>query len=194
MWSMTRLGEPKPLDGMIELDGDSLRRITTDDLPALMRLRDSAPPNLFELPGSPAQLTAFLEALDRRPWSMPLLCCRRGRPTGVCLMNVGQLKNLNAYLVALFEEPATAERLLGLYIRQAFWAYPLHRLYAQLARHDELQPHIDLLRRSGFQSEGVLVAHINPGGADAADAVVLGLLREEFDGWCAENEPRLSLT
>jgi hypothetical protein len=107
-------------------------------------------------------------------------------------MNVGQLKNLNAYLVFLFEQPATAERLLALYIRQAFWAYPLHRLYAQLPSRLDVQPHIDLLLRSGFKHEGVFRGHIDVADKPV-DALVLGMLRDEFDAWCAQSDPRLSL-
>jgi hypothetical protein len=108
-------------------------------------------------------------------------------------LNVGQPKNLNAYLVAVFEEPASADRLLALYIRQVFWAYPLRRLYSQLPQSVEVKPYIDLLLRTGFQGEGILAGHIEAGNAKAMDAIALGMLREEFDSWCAINEPRLSL-
>lgn len=121
-----------------------------------------------------------------------MLRCHQGKPSGLYVMNVSQLKNLNAYLVALFEQAATAEHLLALYIRQAFWAYPLHRLYAQLPSRLEVQPHIDLLMGCGFKREGVLRGHIEV-AHKAVDAVVLGLLRDDFDAWCMQNEPRLSL-
>lgn len=192
MGSMTRLIQSKPFEGMIELDGDSLRGLTTDDLPALMRLREATPTDVFELPGSAQELAGFLEVLAKKPWSLPMLCCHHGKPSGLCLMSVGQLKNLNAYLVALFEQPAAAERLLVLYIRQAFWAYPLHRLYVQLPSRAEVQPHIELLLRSGFRREGVMRGHIGVAGKPV-DVEVLGMLRAEFDAWCATGEPRLSL-
>jgi len=190
---MTRVINPKASSGMIELDGDSLRIPTTDDLPAILRLRDITRRELFEIPSSAAELAGFLEALAKKTWSLPMLCCHLGLPSGLCLMNLGQLKNLNANLVALFEEPATAQRLLALYVRQAFWAFPLHRLYAQLPISVESHPHIDLLLRTGFKDEGVLVGHIEVADSQPLDAVVLGILRDEFDEWCANNEPRLSL-
>lgn len=184
--------QSKPFEGLVELDGDSLRALTADDLPAMVRLREATPHDVFDVPSSAEGLAGFLDVLARKPWSLPMLCCHQGKPSGLCLMNVGQLKNLNAYLIALFEQPATAERLLALYIRQAFWAYPLHRLYVQLPSRLEVQPHIELLLRSGFRREGVLRGHI--ASADKPlDAIVLGLLRDEFDAWCAKNEPSLSL-
>jgi len=38
----------------------------------------------------------------------------------------------------------------------------------------------------------VLAGHAEVGGRPV-DVVVLGLLRDEFDVWCATNDPRLSL-
>jgi len=178
--------------GLIELEGDSIRSLGTDDLPALMRLRETIPDELFHLPGTATELTGFLGFLANKPWSLPMMCGRHGTPFGLCLLNVQQLKHLNAYLVALFETPATAHRSLALYIRQVFWFYPLHRLYAQLPSLPEMQPHIDLLAGVGFQREGVLAGHAEVGGRPV-DVVVLGLLRDEFDVWCATNDPRLSL-
>jgi hypothetical protein len=189
---MTVAQQSRAFEGMIELGGDSLRRLTADDLPAVLRLREATPLDLFALPSSQSELAGFLELLAKKPWSLPMLCYHEAVATGLCFMNLGQLKNLNAYLIALFERPATSERLLALYVRQAFWSYPLHRLYAQLPSRPDVQPHIDLLLGSGFSREGTLERHIEAAG-QPLDAVVLGLLRDEFDAWCAQNEPKLSL-
>jgi hypothetical protein len=189
---MTRGTKPNPAQGLMERDGDSLRVLTVDDLPAVLRLRQATPPELFELPGSPAELGGFVHGLANKPWSLPMLCCQDGEPVGLCLMSVAQLKNLNAYLVAVFEKPAAATGALALYVRHAFWSYPLHRLYAQLPSTREVEPHAELYSRAGFRREGVLVKHI--AAADGPiDAVVLGILRGEFDAWCAGNRPELSL-
>jgi hypothetical protein len=189
---MTASTPSKAFDGLINLDGDSLRRLTSDDLPAVLRLREAAPGEMFHLPVGAAELAAFMDYLANRRWSMPMLCCHEGKPSGLCLMSMGQLKNLNSYLVPLFEQPATAERMLALYLRQAFWAFPLHRLYTQLPKTLEVEPHIDLLRRCGFKDEGRLVGHLEIKGRPV-DVAVFGLLRGEFDAWCATNDPRLSL-
>ena len=107
-------------------------------------------------------------------------------------MNVAQLKNLNAYLVALFSRPADAVLPLALYIRHAFWSYPLHRLYSQLPSLPELLPHREALMAVGFKNEGSLVAHIATADGPV-DAVAVGLLRDEFNQWSKQNEPRLVL-
>lgn len=176
----------------MELDGDSLRGLSSDDLPALLRLRAAGPADVFELPGSPAETDGFFQALAQRPWSLPMLCSHDGEPVGLCLMSVAQLRNLNAYLVALFAEPAVATGLLALYIRHAFWSFPLHRLYVHVPTVKEFKPYEDLYSSVGFRSEGVLTAHI-PIGSGRGDAMVLGVLRDEFEAWCAANRPELSL-
>jgi hypothetical protein len=189
---MTVADQSRPFEGMIEVDGDSIRRLTAADLPALLRLREVTPRNHFDLPGTPSELAGFLDLLAKKPWSLPMLCCHEAKATGLCLMNLGQLKNLNAYLIALFEQPSTSTRLLALYIRQAFWSYPLHRLYTQLPSTPEMQPHIEMLVRTGFKREGTLERHIEATDK-LVDVDVLGLLRSDFDAWCTQNEPKLSL-
>jgi hypothetical protein len=192
MWFVTNATRPKAPRGLIELDGNSIRALTSDDLPALLSLRRTTPRDVFHIPTNQEGLDGFLDFMANKPWSLPMMCMRNGSPSGLCLMNVGQLKHLNAYLVALFEEPSSADRLLALYIRQAFWLFPLHRLNAQLPSRPEVQPHIDLLLRAGFQNEGVLKGHIEVDG-QLSNVVVLGMLRDDFDAWCAINDPRLSL-
>jgi hypothetical protein len=189
---VTSATRPKAPPGLIELDGDSIRALSSDDLPALLRLRAATPEDVFHVPSSQEGLDRFIDFMTNKPWSLAMMCLRQGSPSGLCLMNVGQLKHLNAYLVALFEEPSAADRLLALYIRQAFWLYPLHRLNVQLPSRPDLQPHIDLLLRAGFQREGVLEGHIEVDG-QPSNVVVLGMLREDFDAWCAIDDPRLSL-
>lgn len=189
---MTRGTKPIAAQGLTELGRESLRVLTADDLPAVLRLRKLAPPEMFEVPGSAAELGGFIEGLAKKPWSLPMLCCQDDEPVGLCLMSAGQLKNLNAYLVAVFEEPGTATDALALYIRHAFWTYPLHRLYAQLPSTPAVKAHVALYSGAGFVGEGVLVGHIaTPEGP--VDAFVLGMLRDEFDAWCASNRPELSL-
>jgi hypothetical protein len=190
---MTKIGEPAAAQGLMEVGGDSLRMLAADDFPAIQKLRETAPPEIFDLPGTSGEFAGFFEGLMRKPWSMPMLCCQAAEPVGACLMTVGQLKNLNAYLVAVFDEPVSAVGALALYIRHCFWSFPLHRIYTQLAMTQAVKPHIDLLLRAGFKLEGTLVGHIS--SADGPlDAVVVAILRDEFEGWCLENRPELSLT
>jgi hypothetical protein len=189
---MTGRLKSDPAEGLLSLNGESIRALTIEDLVAVRRLRDVTPPGLFALPGSAAELGAFIEGLAKKPWSMPMICSRDGEPVGLCLMSMAQLKNLNAYLVAVFAEPASSTGSLALYIRHAFWSYPLHRLYTQLPVNPFLKPQAELFARAGFMREGVLVKHVAaPDGP--IDAESFGLVRVEFDEWCSKHRPELSL-
>jgi RimJ/RimL family protein N-acetyltransferase len=190
---MTERLRSDPAEGLLDLEGESIRALTIQDIDALRRLRDVTPAELFALPGSVAELGAFIEGLGKKAWSMPMICSRDGEPVGLCLMSMAQLKNLNAYLVALFAEPASSTVSLALYMRHAFWSYPLHRLYTQLPVTPALRPHAELFARAGFMREGVLVKHVAaPDGP--IDAESFGLVRGEFDEWCTRHRPELSLT
>lgn len=189
---MTGRLKSAPAEGLLSLHRDSIQALTVQDLVVVRRLREVTPPGLFALPGSAAELGAFIEGLGKKPWSMPMICSRDGQPVGLCLMSMAQLKNLNAYLVAVFAEPASSAVSLALYIRHAFWSYPLHRLYTQLPVNPVLKPHAELFARAGFIHEGVLVKHVAaPDGP--IDAESFGLVRGEFDEWCSEHQPELSL-
>ena len=155
-------------------------------------LQPSTPADIFELPDSDHAFRTFIADLGAKPWSLPFVCLRAAAPIGVCFMSVAQLKNLNAYLVALFSEPADAAVPLALYIRHAFWSFPLHRLYAHVPALAADIAHAEALLRVGFQHEGVLAAHV-PAPDGPQDAIVLGLLREEFNVWCEQNQPGLAL-
>jgi len=48
------------------------------------------------------------------------------------------------------------------------------------------------LERVGFEHEGILSAHVES-AEGPQDAIVVGLLRDEFNLWCEQNEPRLAL-
>jgi hypothetical protein len=184
--------KPKPAAGFLELDTCSLRRLTAHDWPIIKHLGDNAPADVFELPRTEAGLDGFVADLTGKAWSLPLLSFDNGNPIGLCFMSITQVKDLNAYLVALFTKPAESRKALALYIRHAFWSYPLHRLYTQLPSSTVTAAHIDLLTSCGFEREGILREHITTDG-DPQDAVVMGLLRDEFESWCVETEPRLSL-
>jgi hypothetical protein len=177
---------------VLELDGFSIHPLGADDFPHVSSLQRSIPPDVFQLPRTEQAYRAFMADLARKPWSLPFVCARAGEPLGICFMSVAQVKNLNAYLVALFSEPAASTLPLALYIRHAFWTFPLHRLYAQLPALNTVVPQMENLIQVGFKREGMLVAHV--AGADGPeDAIVVGLLRNEFDLWCEQNEPRLAL-
>jgi RimJ/RimL family protein N-acetyltransferase len=135
----------------------------------------------------------FLGRLSKLPWSLPCACLVDGRAIGVCFMRVPQLKHLSAYLVPLFADAGAAHRPLALYMRHAFWTFPLHKLYTHVPAHESAEPYASLLRRAGFREEGTLKDHAVAGDR-TIDALLFGLLRAEFDAWCAAHEPRLLLS
>jgi RimJ/RimL family protein N-acetyltransferase len=188
----TATTNPKPAAGFLELDTYSLRRLTARDWPIIRHLGDHTPADFFELPRTEPLFDDFVADLAGKTWSLPLLAFDNGEPIGFCFLSILQVKDLNAYLIALFTEPAKSGKALALYIRHAFWSYPLHRLYTQLPSSAMTAAHIGLLTSGGFEREGVLREHITTDG-DPRDAVVLGILRDEFEAWCVETEPRLSL-
>jgi hypothetical protein len=181
-----------PAVGLLELGDFSIRALGAEDFPTVRPLIETTPRELFELPSTDAAFRVLLDELARKPWSLPFGCFREGEPVGICFMNVAQVKNLNAYLVALLSMPAESTVPLALYIRHAFWSFPLHRLYAHLPVSAAVSPHQQALERVGFQHEGLLIAHaVALGGPQ--DVMVAGLLRDEFTAWCKQNQPELAL-
>jgi hypothetical protein len=178
---------------LLELDEWSLRPLSAADYPLVEALRERVPADVFRLPPSPERFRGFLQAIGARPWSQPLACLREGEPFGLCFTNLAQVKNLNAYLVALFVEAEGAGRPIALYARHLFWNYPIHRFNAQFPLRAETDALLRAHEAAGFQREGVFVRHL----ADAAgehDVAVLGLLRADLDAWVTAHEPRLALT
>ena len=192
MWSVRDPHESNASAGILELGDFSIRALGAEDFGLVRALQPSTPADIFELPESDHAFRAFIADLGAKPWSLPFVCLRAAVPIGVCFMSVAQLKNLNAYLVAVFSDPADAAVPLALYIRHAFWSFPLHRLYAHVPALAAAIAHAEALARVGFKHEGVLAAHV-PSPDGPQDAIVLGLLREEFNVWCAQNQPALAL-
>ncbi len=176
----------------MRLDAYSIRPLGTDDFDVVQPVLAAVPAGVFQVPRAESGFRSFVGGLSRRPWALPFACFENRTAAGLCFMNVGQLKHLNAYLVALFLNPSSAALPLALYIRHAFWSFPLHRLYAHVPASAAAQPYVAALLNTGFKQEGVLVAHIANGDAPA-DVIVFGLLRDEFGSWCRDNEPRLYL-
>ena len=131
----------------------------------------------------------FLAAARAEPWSTPMLLLDEGEPVGTAMIAAGDPQNRNGRLVALAKEPQRCGRALALYLRQAFWSHPLHRLYAVVpANLPQTRRYADLLVGCGFVGEGRLLDHLVV-QARVLDLDVYGLLRPEFDAWCEANEP-----
>jgi len=177
----------------MKLDGCSLRPLGLEDFELVRPVLHAVPPALFQVPQVEAGYRHFLGRLSKLPWSLPCACFADARLIGLCFMQVGQLRNLSAYLVAAFAEADEAGVALALYVRHAFWTYPLNKLYTHVPDHPASRPYAATLTNSGFQQEGKLVAHVTAGD-QAHDALLFGLLRKDFETWSARHEPRLLLS
>jgi len=176
----------------MRLQAYSIRSLGLDDFSLVQPVLEAVPRELFAVPRIDKGYRAFVAGMSRMPWAMPYVCLDGGNAAAVCFLNVPQPKHLSAFLVALLARPSEAGLPLALYIRHAFWSYPLHRLFTHVPALPDSEPYRDALLGVGFKREGVLAAHVTTEGGPR-DAMVLGLLRDEFMSWCATNEPSLQL-
>jgi hypothetical protein len=183
-----RPGRPSP--AVLELDGFAWRTAGPSDAPALEALAARSTNRvLFSLPASEAE---FAARMGRAGFRTPMLCLRGSKPFGAAATNLRNNRSLNLRLVCFFADPARAALPLAAYVRHLFWSLPLHRVYSQLPVVGGATAYVRLLKRAGFQEEGVVHGHAVIGGRPR-DLAVLGVLREEFENWCRENEKRLAL-
>jgi len=147
---------------------------------------------VLDFPADADTVAAAITSIAREPWSLPLGAVRDGELVGVATTALANLKSLNAGFTALFVDPPSAKLPLAMMVRHLFWTFPLHRLYAHIPAMDLTQEYVDLLTSVGFINEGRLVDHAVIGG-QPFDMVTLGLLRPDFERWCAAHEPRLDL-
>jgi len=178
--------------GILELGSVSLRPLAGADYTTVEPILRVTPSEVLELPPSEAAFRGLLERVSRHPWGLPMLCFDGAEPVAAFMLALPSPKNLNASVVALAIEPASSATMLALYLRHAFWSFPLHRIFAEVPLTPASAPHESLYVAAGFQREGVFRAHYFAGDAPA-DVSVLGLLRAEFDAWCAVHEPAISL-
>lgn len=144
---------------------------------------------LFTLPESEGEFAVRLSGTGLR---FPMLCTRDSRPCGAAVLGTRSTRDLNAMISCFFIEPSESTLPLAAYVRHVFWMQPLHRLFAQMPMVEGSADYVRLLTGVGFIEEGVVAKHALIGG-EAVDVVILGLLRRDFERWCTEKEPRLSL-
>jgi hypothetical protein len=179
-----------PSPAVLEIDGFSWRFAGPSDAPSLELLAArSSHRTLFNLPGSEREFEARVGWPGFR---IPMLCLRGSKPVGAAATDRRNHRSLNLRLICFFAEPARAAVPLAAYVRHLFWSLPLHRVYAQLPMVGGATAYVRLLKNAGFQEEGVVRGYAMVGGRPR-DLAVLGVLREEFETWCSENEKRLAL-
>ncbi len=183
--------------------GDSPRRPVLSSGPDALRLLSAADRDLVSslyvaganpLVVEPLAVTSgtFLDWLHNQLWSLPMALTRVGEPVGVAFTLGANVQNLNARLVLLARDPVLCTKLLPMYVRHVFWSFPVHRLYVQCPGDPSVAPYAELFRSSGFAAEGCLKGHQGMAGR-YLDVLLFGLLRPDFERWCAEHEPALAL-
>lgn len=148
---------------------------------------------LIDLGRDEEEVARVLAQLARAPWALSLAVLRGAECVGMATTGLANLRSMNASILGMFVDPPSAGPALALCIRHLFWNFPLHRIHTQVPLLDLTREYVDLYRAVGFEDEGRLHDHALVGG-QAFDAAVLGLLRPEFEAWCAAHEPRLALT
>ena len=184
--------QPAAAKAVTRLDRFVLRPLGVDDFAIVEPVLARVPAEVFSVPRLEEGFRSFVGRISRVPWTLPCICFAEGNPAAVFFLIVPEYRHLNAYLVALMGIPGDALPALGLYARHAFWSYPLHRLYSHVPALPAAAAYVDAFTTAGFTNEGRLVDHVMT-DQGPADAVVVGLLRDEFSKWCEMREPRLSL-
>lgn len=179
---------PKP--AVLGIDGFAWRAAGPSDAPALEGLAAHAKNRLlFNLPESQE---AFEAAVGWPGFRLPMLCLRDSKPIGAAATSLRNNHNQNLRLIGFFADPVRAALPLAAYVRHLFWMLPLHRVYCQFPMVVGAATYVRMLKEAGFQEEGMIHGHALVGGKPC-DVAVLGVLRDEFEIWCLENEIRLAL-
>lgn len=178
---------------VVELDGWALEPLVADDAPLVAQLlQQRGHQYMLEMAPDEMFIRSAIAELAAQPLALPLMILRDQYCGGVATTALANVRTLSASLIALFVDPPGATLPLAMYVRQLFWTFPLRRLYAQVPAMDLTREYVDLLGSVGFVDEGRLVSHAEIGG-QAFDVVTLGLLRQDFEDWCAVHQPRLAL-
>lgn len=148
------------------------------------------PDNTAMVAGLNIENPGFIPTLRREEWSTAMILLQDHTAVAAAAIAPADTQHQNGRLVVLAYEPRRWPIPLALYIRHAFWSHPLHRLYAIVPRSYTSQA--DLLQGCGFHNEGRLLSHVRA-GMRMVDLDVFGLLRDEFDTWCRENQAGLVL-
>jgi hypothetical protein len=185
---------PTPSPAVVELDGWSLEPLQPEDAPLVLELvAQRGHRYIFDVAPDEKAIAAVLADLPRQPWTLPLMMVKDDSCAGMATTALPNFKSLHSSVVALFVDPAASVLPLAMYLRHVFWNFPLRRLHAQIPVMDLTREYVELLCAVGFKDEGRLVNHTIIAGQQF-DMAALGLLRADFEEWCATNEPRLSLS
>ena len=182
-----------PIDAITARDGLRLVPLEPEDARAVMDLatqRGNA--LLVDLGTDERAVAGLLAQLASSTWALPMAILRGEYCIGMATTSLADVTSLTARVLAMFVEPPTATAALALYVRHVFWTFPLRRLHAQVPVLDLTREYLELYGSAGFLDEGRLIDHVVVAG-QSFDVAALGLLRGEFDDWCAARMPELAL-
>jgi hypothetical protein len=175
----------------LEVEGVRLQRLTSREVTELVTLDGiTLDGTRFETPKSEEACISFVRTVNMHLWGLPMLAYRRESVLGMTRLTDTDPRSMSARLVAVYQSPEEAELPLAMYVRHAFWSFPLQRVYVRCPWLPELKPYRDLFLSTGFRQEGLLPKFHLANGA-RFDVAVLGLLREEFLQWCEAHQPRM---
>jgi hypothetical protein len=179
----------RPSSAVSVADGAEIRPLSQDDYAftgELYHYRD----NTLVAGSLAVESEDFVTAVRAEPWASPMVLAQDGDAVAIAIIASADTQSRHGRLVVLAQDPRRCHTAVALYVRQAFWSHPLHRLYAVLpVGLPQSQGYGDILRGCGFVNEGSLVGHVMLKGR-MRDLDVFGLLRPEFDDWCRQREPR----
>lgn len=181
-------------NSVVALDGIELAPLEPWHAPQLLEMVERRGNRyLLDVAGASVdQLGAAVAELAKAPWSLPMAMLRDDYCVGMATTALANLRSLSAGVTALFVDPPSSRTALALYVRNVFWNFPVTRLHTQIPVLDLTSEYLGLYLSAGFVDEGRLVDHAQVGGQHF-DAAALGLLRTDFEQWCADHEPRLAL-
>jgi hypothetical protein len=186
-----RLG--RTVGSVTSLDGLELVQLEPDHAPLVLEMvARRGNRYLIELGSDADQVAQMLAELRRTPWSLSMAVLRADECIGMATTALANLRSLHANVLALFVDPPSSVLALAMFLRHVFWNFPLHRLYTHVPMLDLTAEYARLYQNVGFADEGRFVAHAVVAG-QPFDVTALGLLRSDFESWCAVHEPRLTL-
>jgi len=188
--STLRAGTGGPAPAILEIDGYAWKRASGPDAVAMEAVAAIGFNRLiFNLPASEDE---FSKAVEGGSLRRPMVCRRDNQVIGAAAVTTRNQRSLNLQLVCWFVTPAHATLPLAVYLRHIFWSQVIHRVYAQFPVIDGSEQYAQLLLSVGFREEGVVRGHVLI-DQRPHDLRGMAILRAEFDAWCLQEEPRLSL-
>lgn len=182
---------PGPAPAVLCRGSIRLRQVRREDAALLAQLWGEGENMFLALPDQASQGIgeAMIQAFQQTMWSAPLVAEETGNPFGFLAAVQADPYSQTAGLCAFFDDPRRGPEALRLYLRHLFWAYPFHRVSAQVPA--SCVGYVRLLEEAGFVHEGMWREHRLIAG-ERHDVAALGILRQELLVDLRANDPDLA--